>query len=388
MSFWNNPVNKKKESNFWNFEDKDWLPKQDRVDKKEVIVLQLPKQEKVKKFRIQHNSLMLTYTKVGFNCALDKDWLLAQLKAICANFKNIVISDHLIAHEKHEDGRYHTHVLIRFADDMKLDSTNPRLFDLHDVHPNILPVIKSLWEAKWNYLCKEDNKDKLIETNKAVKVWSSKTMQDALKFNVAKFNDVAGIEKLYKNKPRAVVTRGIISSKDFYPWQIKLANELSTVPGGRKVVWYIDEKGGGGKSAFYRSLASEKPDDVAWMRYVNSKDGATVISNELDRGWNQQVLFFDLPRTIEHFEGGGLYTLIECILDGMVTVSKYDSKSVTFNPPHVVVFANWAPNTKLLSTDRWDIRTVPSKSLEEASNIKASSESVSEVLMNCANIKG
>lgn len=50
--------------------------------------------------------------------------------------------------------------------------------------------------------------------------------------------------------------------------------------------------------------------------------------------------------------------VVESILDGMFFSSKYESKMVVFNPPQVIITANFPPNTEVLSEDRWIIKEV------------------------------
>ena len=45
-------------------------------------------------------------------------------------------SKYVVSHELHESGQSHYHAYFKF--DSKLKVTDPRAFDLHDVHPNIL----------------------------------------------------------------------------------------------------------------------------------------------------------------------------------------------------------------------------------------------------------
>ena len=52
----------------------------------------------------------------------------------------------------------------------------------------------------------------------------------------------------------------------------------------------------------------------------------------------------------------GLYTCLESMVDGCFTITKYAGKTIIFNIPHIVVFANFLPILKYMSTDRWKIK--------------------------------
>lgn len=65
-------------------------------------------------------------------------------------------------------------------------------------------------------------------------------------------------------------------------------------------------------------------------------------------------IIFDIPRN----HGGNIsYDTLECIKNGMVCNTKYETGVKLFNPPHVIVFANELPSdTEKLSADRWIIK--------------------------------
>ena len=67
--------------------------------------------------------------------------------------------------------------------------------------------------------------------------------------------------------------------------------------------------------------------------------------------WDPDVCIFNFPRTSE----GAVYNAIEQLKDGLVFSSKYEGGVKMFNPPHVIIFANWLPDVKTLSEDRWNI---------------------------------
>jgi len=66
-------------------------------------------------------------------------------------------------------------------------------------------------------------------------------------------------------------------------------------------------------------------------------------------------VFFDLARMKQDIVQ---YDVMEAFKNGQFYSTKYESRLVRFNIPHVVVFANFHPATQMLSTDRWDIRVI------------------------------
>ena len=62
--------------------------------------------------------------------------------------------------------------------------------------------------------------------------------------------------------------------------------------------------------------------------------------------------FIQYPRSKEPYVS---YECLETLKDGLWTTAKYEGEVVVRNSPHVVVFANFPPNTAALSMDRWKI---------------------------------
>lgn len=73
--------------------------------------------------------------------------------------------------------------------------------------------------------------------------------------------------------------------------------------------------------------------------------------NFLDGGEEPDVIVIDLPRS----HGGTVsYRFIEEVKNGVLTSTKYDSKTVVLEQMvHIVVFANREPDLAGLSEDRW-----------------------------------
>lgn len=135
-----------------------------------------------------------------------------------------------------------------------------------------------------------------------------------------------------------------------YPWQRALEILLEDEPDDRTITWIWNEKGNIGKSAFCKYMAVNHKATI--LTNGKTSDIAYLIPD------NPKVVIFDLPRSSEDgYQNNNKfnYTAIEKIKDGMLMSSKYKSKMKMFNPPHVIVFANWPPDTTALSEDRWDI---------------------------------
>jgi translation initiation factor 2 beta subunit (eIF-2beta)/eIF-5 len=127
-----------------------------------------------------------------------------------------------------------------------------------------------------------------------------------------------------------------------YGWQLYVMDIINIQPEKREIWWFWDKDGKKGKS------------DLAKYLYV--RYNATVLNNgrftDIACAIPEQpkIVVFDLPRTLESKVN---YTAIECIKNGMIFSGKYESKTKAYNPPHVIVFANFEPCKETLSLDRW-----------------------------------
>lgn len=143
---------------------------------------------------------------------------------------------------------------------------------------------------------------------------------------------------------------------ELYEYQIWLKKKLAKKPSQRKIYWLWEPDGCTGKSMFCKHLCIKNSDYI----YISGKasDMKYAITKRLDEGINITCCILDLPRSSEGYIS---YSGIEEIKNGHFFNNKYESSSVIFDIPHVVVFANFEPNKKLLSEDRWKIKEIKIK---------------------------
>lgn len=169
------------------------------------------------------------------------------------------------------------------------------------------------------------------------------------------FRECRNEEKLitYCQKGGDFVTKGFpkpvkIIDK-LYDWQKSIENIFFTEPDGRSVYWYCDYVGGKGKSSFCKYMFMKHRALV--IQGGKLADIMNIIFNwDMD---NCSMIIIDIPRN----NGNNVsYNSIECILNGMITNTKYETGIKVFNPPHVIVFSNFMPDESKLSDDRWKIK--------------------------------
>lgn len=135
---------------------------------------------------------------------------------------------------------------------------------------------------------------------------------------------------------------------DFIPrlgWQFVLAQRLEARPCPRSVHWRWEPIGNVGKSYF---ALHYKPVETFVITGGKHADIHYAYAYE-------PTVIFDWSRCNE---GSFPYGLVEQFKNGYFFSTKYESTAKRFQVPHVVVFANFAPDITQMSLDRWDINQI------------------------------
>lgn len=148
-----------------------------------------------------------------------------------------------------------------------------------------------------------------------------------------------------------------LEDKTLYEWQNEMLIILKNPPNDRKIYWLWNESGNCGKTSFAKHLVL--------------KHNATVVSGKKNDilyvvSTGVVILLVDISRTVEERVP---YETIEYIKNGLFMSGKYESKSVVFDPPHIIVFANFEPNTNTMTADRWEIWHLPENASNDESQI-------------------
>lgn len=166
----------------------------------------------------------------------------------------------------------------------------------------------------------------------------------------------------WTNIPKLTWRRTILSpleGKVLYDWQNDIMNIVKNYADDRTVHWYWDPVGCTGKSSLAKHLVMNRK---CCLLNGSSKDSFCALTHYTEDD-DIDIVVFDLSRSQENRVS---YTAIEGVKNGFFFSGKYESKHVIMNSPHVIVFANFAPDVNKLSLDRWNIvnisavRTPPS----------------------------
>jgi len=314
-----------------------------------------------RKFWLQNRRVMLTY-KTHINKDSLREFI--RTRSSCPD----AVVD--IAHENGDPvcPYQHTHAVVDFG--KKFQSQNCRVLDYDNIHPHILPIPNEQRYAKCrHYISKEDpDCSYLYNPNVAssftARIWSCKTLQDALRQNVHNPSDVSGIMQLYSLKGSDVAN--VEYEQPTHPWQQQLLSivtkPVTTPEEKRSIIWIYDDVGTAGKSQFCRYLFATSPDKWYIVTGIAAtRDIATVVTSALSSGWTGHGFVFDIPRVESEKDLDGLnlfstlMTSIEIIKNGIITSFKYQGHTRIFNQPWIVVMSNGLPNVRDVTINRWNI---------------------------------
>lgn len=141
-----------------------------------------------------------------------------------------------------------------------------------------------------------------------------------------------------------------LAGKELYEFQQEIIEMVKGEPDDRKVYWYWDIKGCKGKTTLAKHLCMNNN-----ALYVQGKasDIKYGVMDMIAKHGEIDIVIMGLPRSYEQYVS---YDAIESIKDGIFYSSKYESGMCIFNPPHVIILANFAPDKSKLSSDRWVVK--------------------------------
>lgn len=123
-------------------------------------------------------------------------------------------------------------------------------------------------------------------------------------------------------------------------WQEGVMEMIAEPAHPREILWVFDAFGNSGKTYLARYLRQEHG-----AFYCNGGKGIDICY-AYDC---EPVVIFDYVRDAKEFVN---YGVIEQIKNGILTSSKYESRTKIFATPHVLIFANFAPDASKFSEDR------------------------------------
>jgi len=172
--------------------------------------------------------------------------------------------------------------------------------------------------------------------------------------------DDAVKEWLHDPNPRYIGRqRGdVIPYEGLRPWQRNVADlfiEPEDAMFGRTIHYIWEAEGNTGKSALAKYLATRE--GGLMVTYSGGADVLFVAARYIaEHGCGPLVIVINIPRGVPAQEVD--YIALEQLKDGSFVSTKYDSRVITMDRPHIVMFANEPPAMEKISADRWVVATV------------------------------
>ncbi len=152
-----------------------------------------------------------------------------------------------------------------------------------------------------------------------------------------------------------------LEGKSLYGWQEEILEMVRGPADDRKVYWYWSATGNVGKSVLCKHMVLKEDAICVGGAF---RDAYYAIMQRVAKGRSVAIVLFSLSRS----QGNKVsYIAIEGIKDGMFFSPKYESGMCVYNPPHVLVFANCAPDMSMLSADRWSVKCLDADELYDFS---------------------
>ncbi len=144
--------------------------------------------------------------------------------------------------------------------------------------------------------------------------------------------------------------RDPLEGLSLHQWQKDILTLIDAEPDDRSVYWYWESVGAVGKTSLCKHIIlSDRR-----ATYVSGA-GKDILFSFTQLDPKPKIVLWDIPRSAEGYVS---YQAIESVKNGLFFSGKYESQTVCFNSPHVVIFANFEPDEGKLSSDRWKITQI------------------------------
>jgi hypothetical protein len=175
------------------------------------------------------------------------------------------------------------------------------------------------------------------------------------------------INKIIYNGPDTQIFK---EKKNLYSWQLfiykmiydssfKSADKKIHVPDQRTIISLVDIEGCTGKSAFFKWLFVENPNEVGRLSYGTASQLRSAAINQGPK----KVYIIDLARAKGKCDNEvDLLAVIEELKSGFVISPMYGkTKLLVIEPPHLIISSNYLMSYELLSDDRWAVYSINKK---------------------------
>lgn len=135
------------------------------------------------------------------------------------------------------------------------------------------------------------------------------------------------------------------------PFQKEILKIFNTNSEDRKIYWIVDRKGCSGKTYLAKYIL------LKYKCIIGDGKKADVfhqIFKFFENNPNDEIdcIILDIPRHNENYLN---YGMLETLKGGFLSDGKYEGGQIPFDPPHIIIFANFEPDQTKYTGDRWNI---------------------------------
>lgn len=147
---------------------------------------------------------------------------------------------------------------------------------------------------------------------------------------------------------------------ELYQWQKEVLKIINEKPCKRNIYWFWEPKGNVGKTELCKSICLKRSKETIFLG-GKASDIKYGVKSFIDNPNNDlKICIFHFTRSLENHIS---YEAIESVKDGIFFNSKYESGMIIYDKPHVICFANFKPEKRKISKDRWIIRKIKDKKI-------------------------
>lgn len=136
-------------------------------------------------------------------------------------------------------------------------------------------------------------------------------------------------------------------------WQLEVVELAKAEPDDRSIYWFWEVVGGVGKTALCKYLIAKHGAIVLGGKAADIKNGIVTYFNS--EGRTPELVIVNYARSMEQFIS---YEGLENIKDMMFYSGKYESGQICGPCPQLIVMANFPPDQRKLSSDRWKVTEI------------------------------
>lgn len=146
-----------------------------------------------------------------------------------------------------------------------------------------------------------------------------------------------------------------LKEEDLYDWEKEIIDICNKEPDKRTIYWFWEPTGCRGKTTFQKYLITHNEEGKVLMIDGCSSDMRNaIVQIKKNTGFLPKICLMNIPKDRKHIS----YSGIEAIKDMCFYSGKYEGGMICGKCPHFIIFANYEPDYKKMSADRFVVKKI------------------------------